>query len=128
MDRERIVLADDFAAMRTLVTHLLAYEFDIVGTAGTGYELIDQVYRQRPDLIVVDVDMPELDGLEALRRLREGHNKTPAVILTVSTSQPLIEKAKTMGAGAYVVKNRIVEDLIPAIRVTLEGERFFTRL
>ncbi|MCA9728720.1 MAG: response regulator transcription factor [Candidatus Eisenbacteria bacterium] len=126
--RPTAVIADDHAAMRDLVRRMLLPRFDVVASATDGADLIDAWQAHRPDLLVVDVDMPRLNGIEAVRRIRGLGGSSIVVILTVSDDRDLAEAALEAGANAYVVKTRIASDLFDAIDAALAGGSFVSQL
>lgn len=126
MSRIRVLLADDNELVLAQVRTVLGPEFEIVGTAGTGIEAVAEVERLKPDVLVVDLSMPMLNGLEAVARLRPT-SKTRAVFLTVHEGQDFLAAAFAAGASAYVAKADVNSDLIPAIMQSLEGGKFISQ-
>lgn len=119
MNRARVVLAEDAAAVRKQLEDLLSGDFDVVGAAGDGLELIALAHSLAPDVMVVDIAMPRLNGLDAVARLRQEGNSTPVVFASVHSEPELIAKAKGFGRCGYVVKERAAEELGDAIRAML---------
>jgi len=103
MTRARVVLADDHAIFLQGLQHILQSEFEVVATASDGTSLIDEVLRHKPEVAVADLAMPEVDGLEALRQLKQ-HSEvsTRFVFLTASPDVPSATQAFRLGAHAYV--------------------------
>ena len=122
----RLLLADDHAAMLGKTVRLLEGEFEIVGTVGNGLDLIEAASRLDPDVVVLDITMPGLDGIQAARRLRRAGCRAKLVFLTVHEDPDYVRAALDAGGTAYVVKARLVSDLIPAISAALAGERFIS--
>jgi DNA-binding NarL/FixJ family response regulator len=122
--RIRVFLADDHDAILAGIAELLADEFEVVGTARSGLELLVAVERCVPDVVVVDITMPELSGIDATSRLLERDPELRVVILTVHNEAELVSRALEAGALGYVVKMRAGEDLIPAIRAAVLGRSF----
>ena len=124
MSKARVLLADDHQAMLAKVRRELGDEFEIVATVGNGEEAVDAVCRLDPDVLVIDISMPVLNGLEAASRLRATSCRTKIVFLTIHTDPDYIAAAFSSGASAYVSKNRLSTDLVPAIREVLQGHTF----
>jgi DNA-binding NarL/FixJ family response regulator len=126
MSRIRVLLADDKELILAHVRTVLGAEFEIVGTASSGMEAIAEVTRLKPDVLVIDISMPILNGLEAVSRLQP-QSTTKAVFLTVHEGQDFIAAAFDAGASAYVAKADVDPDLVPAIMRALEGGRFISQ-
>jgi len=122
--RKRIVIADDSPEMLTIVEMRLCQHYDVVGKAEDGLQLIERVRNLRPDLVVTDISMPGISGIEVLRRLRSQQINIPAVILTVHEDEELLEASLSYGALGFVLKSRIDRDLVPAIQEALKGRVF----
>jgi DNA-binding NarL/FixJ family response regulator len=122
--RRRILLADDHPLLLKRVAKFLQSTFDVVGMAHNGFEMIEEAKRLNPDIIVADISMPELDGIEAAHRLREMGAGATIVFLTIHESPEFVEACLAEGALGYVVKSQIKQDLIPAIKAALLGQRF----
>ena len=120
----RVLLADDHRKLLELIRVLLEPTFDVVGTVGDGESLIDAACKLQPDVIVTDISMPKLNGIEAAHRLRESGSTPKVVFLTVHTGADFVQAAFKTGALAYVSKLRISADLLVAIREVLEGRVF----
>ncbi|MDP9221804.1 MAG: response regulator [Actinomycetota bacterium] len=115
----RIVVAEDEALIRLDLVELLREEgYDVVGEAGDGEEAIRLVEELRPDVVVLDVKMPGLDGLSAAERIGE-QRLAAVVMLTAFSQRELVERARDAGALAYVVKPFTRADLVPAIEIAL---------
>ncbi len=124
MDKVRVLLADDHALFRRGLASLLADRDDIevVGEAGSGQEAIDRAHELMPDVILMDVRMPGLGGLEATRRIKEEMPYVRIVILTVSEDDEDLFAALKNGAQGYLLKNIDPEDLIACIHQVQRGE------
>lgn len=122
--RMRVFLADDHEAVLQATAALLGSDFEIVGTATDGQSLVDSALRLNPDLLIVDVSMPILNGLEAVKRLKQAGSKAKVVFLTVHDDPDFAQAAMAAGANGYVVKPRMASDLLPAIREVLAGRSF----
>ena len=124
--RTRILLADDSPAVLAGIKRLLDPEFEIVGSVADGLALLAAAKSLRPDVMIVDVMMPGLSGLEAVRRLRKiPRLAAVAIILTVFDDPSLAAEARAAGAMGYVVKSAADRDLVNAIHASLEG-RFYS--
>jgi two-component system, response regulator PdtaR len=118
-ERRRIVVAEDEALIRLDLVEMLREEgYDVVGEAGDGEEAVRLVEEQRPDVVVLDVKMPGLDGLSAAERIGE-RRLAAVVMLTAFSQRELVERARDAGALAYVVKPFTRADLMPAIEIAL---------
>jgi DNA-binding NarL/FixJ family response regulator len=121
--RARILLADDHASALAQATRVLGEHWDIAGTAANGVELLAAAARLDPDVIVLDIAMPLMDGFEAARTLRRTGSRSRLVFLTVWDDQDYRAESQRVGADAYVVKSRLASDLVPAVRAALEHQR-----
>ena len=124
----RILLADDHPLFLMRATALLQSSFEVVGTASNGQELISQATRLDPDVIVADISMPVLTGIEAVHQLREAGSRAKFVFLTVHSEDEFVRACMSEGALGYVVKPRMVTDLIPAIKAALSDQSYISRL
>jgi len=114
-DRLRILIADDEAIrVMTLRTQLRALGFEVVAEATTGREAMELAARSEPDLAILDIRMPELDGIAAAREIT-AHRPIPVVLLTAYSEPELVERATEAGVFAYLVKPVSEEDLLPTI-------------
>ena len=120
----RILLVDDHEIVRNSLQALLAREPDmaVVGTAVNGLEAVQLAQTTEPDVIVMDVSMPELDGIRAAGRIRELGIPARIIMLSMHHSSALVNEARKNGAAAYIIKQQAGSDLIPAIRAVQEGE------
>lgn len=126
MHRPRVILADDHAIVREGLALLLASEVELVATVSNGNELLSAARRLLPDLVVADVTMPGLGGLDALRTLRSAGLDTRFVILTVHADASIAAEAIRAGASAYVVKEAAGEELLQAIRQAMAGRTYLS--
>ena len=115
----RVVVAEDESLIRLDIVEILRDNgFDVVGEAGDGETAVQLATELRPDLVVMDVKMPQLDGISAAEKLSK-NNIAPVVLLTAFSQKELVERASEAGALAYVVKPFTPNDLLPAIEIAL---------
>jgi response regulator NasT len=115
----RVVVAEDEALIRLDIVEMLTDAgFDVVGQAGDGEEAVRLAEEHRPDLVVMDIKMPILDGISAAERIA-GARIAPVVLLTAFSQRELVERARDAGAMAYVVKPFSAADLLPALEIAL---------
>ena len=115
----RVVVAEDEALIRLdLVEMLTEAGYEVVGQAGDGEAAISITEKERPDLVVMDVKMPKLDGISAAERIAN-QRIAPVVILTAFSQRDLVERARDAGAMAYLTKPFTIEDLMPAIELAV---------
>ncbi len=124
--RLRILIADDYAPILDLVQHLLERRFEIVGLVADGESLLDAARRLHPDVIVLDISMPLLSGLEAAGELRKSAHPPKLIFLTMHDDPLVIDKALSLGASGYVVKSRMMSDLEQAVDSAMRGEVFIS--
>lgn len=124
----RIVLADDHTILRRGLRMVLERERDfvVISEASNGREAIDLVVRDTPDVVVLDIAMPMLNGIEAAKRIHEGRLKTAVIILSMHSDEGYILKALRAGANGYLLKDSAETDLIQAIRAVCAGKAFFS--
>jgi DNA-binding NarL/FixJ family response regulator len=128
MRRPRVLLADDHALFLAAVEKLLADECDIVGQVQDGRQLMTAALELAPDVLLVDIGMPGLNGLEAARRLREILSTTKIIFLTMHEDPDLAAEAFRAGASAYLFKRSAATELSTAIREVMEGRSYVTPL
>ena len=115
----RVVIAEDEALIRMDLAEMLAEDgYDVVGQAGDGEKAVALARDLRPDLVVLDVKMPKLDGITAAERIAE-ERIAPVVILTAFSQRDLVERARDAGAMAYLVKPFSKQDLMPAVEMAV---------
>jgi DNA-binding NarL/FixJ family response regulator len=124
--RPRVLLADDHLLIAEALTSLLTPEFDLVGVVEDGLQLIEAAGRLRPDVIVADITMPHLNGIDALIRLREGGDGVPVVFLTMQRDVSFARRALEAGASGYVLKHSASVELIAALHAALQGKTYLT--
>ena len=128
MNRTRIILADDHRLFVDALQKFLEPEFDVVGTFNDGYALVRDAPRLRPDLIILDIGVPPLNGLSVGRRLRELIPKTKLIYLTMNSDRDVAAEAVLLGASGYLVKNSAGTELIQAIRQAMFGKFYLPPL
>jgi len=124
MPPTRIFLADDNKALLAELCHELEGEFEIVGTATNGQDAVDAVLRLDPDVIVLDISMPLLNGIQASLLIRERHPGSKILFLTIHENGEYITAAFSTGATGYVTKRRLAADLVRAIQEVSQGHVF----
>ena len=120
----RILIADDNEAMRQILIRKLSWEYDVITAVSDGGAALTEVVRLHPDLALLDISMPVLNGIEVARRIREAGNGVAVIFLTSSTDSDIFQAAKEAGCVGYVHKPRLWTDLIPAIKLALSGAQF----
>ncbi len=125
---KRLLLADDHALMLEGLARLLSSEFEIVGTAANGRTLLAEAERLKPDVIVLDIGMPEMNGIEATRRLNRSLPSAKIVIITQQIDPAYVHAAFTAGAHGYVAKQSAARELVEAIRLALRDRYYVTPL
>jgi len=128
MSRTRILLADDHKMFAQGLRGLLEDEFDLVGSVENGQALVDVARELAPDVIVADISMPVLNGLDAVRQLREQGVTAKVIFLTMHADDRLLAEAFRCGGAGYVLKQSAGEELILAIRQVLAGHKYVTPL
>jgi DNA-binding NarL/FixJ family response regulator len=126
--RTKVLLADDHAIVAEGLASVLKDRYDLVGIVADGSELIDAARKLRPDVIVSDIAMPVLGGLEALRRLKMAQSAAKVIFLTMHADAQLATEAFRAGACGYVLKQSAGEELISAIQEVLQGRTYLTPL
>ena len=121
MPRVRVLLADDHPPMLAAIRRLLAGEFDVVGEATDGVEAVRLAAVLQPDVLVIDLAMPRMGGIEAMRQIQAKCSAGAIVVLSVLSDPAVLAAALEAGAGSYVLKSQAGGDLIPAIRAALAG-------
>lgn len=120
----KVVVADDNPAVLRELVSLLENEFDVVCAANNGQAALDSARRYQPDVVVLDLEMPVLNGIEATRELRKIVPSPAVVICSVETDPEIVEAVQQAGAFGYVFKMRMNRDLIAAVKLAARGESF----
>jgi DNA-binding NarL/FixJ family response regulator len=124
VNRARILLADDNDLLLELTAKMLTASFDVVGIAHDGTELVSKALLLHPDVIVADIVMPNLTGIEAIHQLLEAGLGAKVVFLTIHSEDEYLQACLEEGALGYVVKTDMRDDLIPAINAAIAGRLF----
>jgi DNA-binding NarL/FixJ family response regulator len=124
LKRVRAILADDHPAVLQTVAELLEGDIEVVETTGDGLSLLEAAMRLKPDVLIMDISMPLMSGIEAAKKLKDAGCASKIVFLTVHSDPDFVRACLSSGALAYVVKPRLATDLIPAIREALAGKIF----
>lgn len=124
VNRPCILLADDHRHLLESATTLLTPHFDVVGTASDGRTLVSEALRLKPDVIVADITMPVLSGIDAVQKLRAMGSSARIVFLTIHSEEEFVSACRAEGALGYVLKSKMKAQLIPAIRAALAGEYY----
>ena len=122
--RPTVLLADDDQAFLDQVSQLLKSEFEVVGTVGDGRALLAAASNLKPDLVVVDISMPRLNGFQAARQLKKAQSNARILFLSVHEEAVAVSEALAIGVDGYVVKRSAATDLIPALQQVFQGNRF----
>lgn len=124
MHTARILLADDHKEIRDKVRRYLETEFNVLDAVEDGRALLEAAARLNPDICLLDISMPVLNGIEAATQLRESGNKAKVIFLTVHEDSDFLQAALKTGASGYVVKRRMASDLYRAVKEALAGRIF----
>jgi DNA-binding NarL/FixJ family response regulator len=127
MSSLRILVVDDHEVVRRGLRALLGTraEWEVVGEAASGREGLEKVKDLKPDVAIVDISMPEIDGFEATRLILEAAPRTQVLIFTMHKSERLVEEAMRAGAQGYVLKSEAAGDLVKALEALARHETFF---
>jgi DNA-binding NarL/FixJ family response regulator len=127
-DRVRIIVADDHAVVRKGIRDILegVQGFTVVAECADGVATLAAIARERPDVVVLDVDMPGKDGLEVLRTLKDQADKPAFILMTMHGREDLLRAAFDLGATGYVAKAGTLLDVVDAIRAVREGQPFIS--
>jgi DNA-binding NarL/FixJ family response regulator len=121
MRKARILLADDHAIVLDGLTRLLEPEFEVVGKAGDGRTMLEMAAKLKPDVVIADVSMPLLSGIEAVRQLKRKDSRVKVIVLSMHSDVELATEALRAGAFGYVIKHSAAESLSRAIREVMSG-------
>jgi DNA-binding NarL/FixJ family response regulator len=128
MGRARILMADDHLMMLEAFKSLLEPDFEVVGMVTDGRALLEECSRLHPDIVLIDIAMPLLNGLDAGRKLRAGHRTVKLIYLTMNPDPDLAGEALRLGASGYVLKTSAVQELKQALQEAMSGRSYITPL
>ena len=126
MNQPRVLLADDHRILAEGVRGLLEPEFEMVGIVSDGRELVQAALQLRPDVIVADISMPSLNGIDAVAQIRQAGVSCRVVFLTMQRDVSYARRAMAAGASGYVLKHSAHDELVKAIREALRGQTYIT--
>jgi len=128
MSALRIFVVDDHEMVRRVITALLAFHPDwvVCGEAADGREAVQKVSELKPDLVLMDLDMPDMDGLEATRQIVQGNPSRKVIVLTMAATEEVVHDVFHAGARGFVLKPSATHDLAPAIEAVRRGQTYFT--
>lgn len=124
--KPRILLADDHPPLLEAASTLLKPHFDLVGVVTDGAMLVSEALRLRPDVIVTDITMPVVTGIDAVVQLHKSWSSAKVVFLTIHSEQEFLKACMAEGASGYVLKSRMKTHLVPAIEAALEGQTYIS--
>jgi DNA-binding NarL/FixJ family response regulator len=127
MTRKRVVVADDLSPVLTTVAALLRDSFDLVALVSDGRAALEATLNFEPDVVVLDISMPAMSGIEVAQELRKRGNEAKIVFLTVHEDPDILRTCRAAGGLGYVVKVLMDADLIPAMNQALAGHTFTSR-
>ena len=127
MYRPRVLLAEDHAETAERLRKLLRADFDVIASVEDGDALVDAAERLSPDVIVTDIAMPGVDGIEAVILIRRHNSNARIVIVTVHAELMLVEAGLAAGALGYILKDTAGDELVPAVRAALGGHQYVSR-
>jgi len=123
----RMVIAENHPVMLTELCQMMGSDYEIVGAVENGVEACEAVLELQPDIVLLDLSMPVMDGLQTARRLRQTNSCVKIILLSVYDDSDFIAAAFSAGADCYVAKTRVSTDLDPAIRIALQGSHFISK-
>jgi DNA-binding NarL/FixJ family response regulator len=124
--RARLLLADDHSITLSGIRSVIGREHDLIGSVGDGRALVKEALRLRPDLIVLDIGMPLLNGIEAARQIRKAWPEAKLLFVSMHSNAMYVREAMSTGASGYLLKTSAAEELLPAIRTILGGQVYVT--
>ena len=122
----RLLIAEDHAGMRAKVVGTLEIEYTVVGAVRNGKELLDEELRVKPDVVILDISMPTMNGIEAATLLKQRASKAKVIFLTIHEEPVFLSAALDAGAVGYVIKSRLASDLRLAVREVMAGRLFMS--
>jgi DNA-binding NarL/FixJ family response regulator len=128
MSRTRILVADDHVMLTDALVSFLSQECDVIGVARDGQAMVEMALQHHPDVIVVDIQMPLVNGIEAVRLVRQELPSAKVLVLSMHSDLSIVEEAFRAGASGYMLKTGGLDELLKAIRCTFSGGRYVTPL
>jgi two-component system, NarL family, response regulator NreC len=127
-EKQRIVIAEDYTILREGLRAMIASypDFEVVGEAGDGHEAVQSVEKLKPHLVLMDLSMPRMNGMDAIREIRRRAPETKIVVLTVHKTEEYILATLKAGADGYVLKDATRDELILAVRNVISGKRYIS--
>lgn len=126
MGKIKVVLADDHYIVRNGIKNLIDLdEIEVVGEANDGFEAIEKVKQLSPDVLMIDISMPKMNGLDATEIVTKQHKQTKSLVLSMHENEDYILKAVEVGALGYLLKDSTREEIIDAIKTVAQGEKYF---
>lgn len=126
LSRPRVLVADDHRMVAEGLRSLLSDDFDLLGVVEDGRALVEAARKQRPDVVVVDITMPHLNGIDALRLLKKENPQVKVVVLTMHQEPAYARRALEAGAVGFVLKHSAPAELLAAIRAALDGQTYLS--
>ena len=122
----KVVVVEDFAPYRELICSIIGQEprLQIIAEVSDGLEAVQKAEELKPDLILLDIGLPTLDGLAAARQIRQRASESKIIFVSQESSPDVVQEALNLGARGYVAKTMVASDLLAAIETVLEGRRF----
>ena len=127
MKQPRLLIADDHKPVLDELRKLLESEFEIVGTAEDGESLIAGAAALHPDVILLDISMPHVDGFEAARQIKDAQPQIKLIFVTVHADPTMVQEAFRIGASGYVLKRLATSELVAAVRDVLQGKSYVSK-
>ena len=124
MAKIRVVLADDHIPIMVQIREVLGEQCEVLGSFVNGSQAVDASLRMDPDVVVLDISMPVLNGIQAAQQLQAANSRAKIIFLSMHDDPDFVAAALSTGACGYVIKSRLSTDLVPAIREALSGRRF----
>ena len=124
----RILVVDDYEPWRDFIVNTLKKEsgLEVIGQVSDGSAAVQQAHQLKPDLILLDIGLPKLNGIQAAARIRESSPSSKILFISENRYADIVERALSTGAGGYVIKSDAAGELVPAIKAVLEGKRFIS--
>ena len=128
MNRTRVIFADDHVMLTDALIQMVRQDLDIVGVVRDGLAMVEMAKQCRPDVVVTDISMPQLNGIDAARLLRKEGNSARLLFLSMHSDLPLVEEAFRAGASGYLLKTCSADEVVRAIQSVARGTTYITPL